>query len=276
MPAAFVVAAAMLACPLPARAQAAALVVDRIGEVSSAAPNLPQPVATLATLPVGSRIQLARGASLTVLYMPSGDEYTVTGPGDALVDSGGVSVSGGASVKRRALTAAPAPQLRSDSIAMGGFVARSGGLRARAPDGVLTAPPARLAWESLMTRAKYRVEIRDATGTLLFEQLTTGLTLAFPPDLQLRPDESYTWTVARQAVEGATPPAARAIFSLASPAVRDDARRRAPDASSSFADRLVYALWLEEIGALGEARDLWQALYEQRPDEQALLVRARR
>jgi len=257
-----------------AYAQSDVLVVDRIGEVSSSSPA-PQPVATLGTLPVGSRVQLSRGASLTLLYLGSGDEYTVTGPGDALLGAGGVSATGEAVVKRRVPAAGPSLQLRSDSVVMGGFVARSGGLRARAPEGVLTVPPARLVWESLAPRARYRVEIRDHAGVVLYAQSAAGLSLAFP-DLPLQPEQDYSWSVALESADGATGRAATATFNLAPPGLRDDARRRAPVAGASFADQLLYALWLDDIGAQGEARLLWEALAQQRPGEQALLARARR
>jgi hypothetical protein len=49
-----------------------------------------------------------------------------------------------------------------------------------------------------------------------------------------------------------------------------------PDAGAAFSDRVVYGLWLEQAGALGEARQVWQALAEQRPDDDALVARARR
>ena len=268
------IVAMALAAARPVHAQFEVLVVDRVGEVSSSLPAS-QPVATLGTLAVGSRVQLARGASLTLLYLGSGDEYTVTGPGDALVDAGGVAASGEAVATRRAPSPGRTLQLRSDSVVMAGLVARSGGLRIRAPEGVLTVPPARLVWESLASRARYRVEIRDEAGAVLYEQSGNGLSMAFP-DLPLRTEQFYTWSVAPETAEGATRRTASATFSFAPPGLREDARRRAPVAGATFADQLLYALWLDDIGAQGEARQLWQALAQQRPGEQALLMRARR
>jgi hypothetical protein len=276
--AAWTVAVAALDCPLVTHAQGAAMVVDRTGQVLQAtASGGAQPVATLAALPMGSRLQLDADARLTLLYTASGDEYTVAGPGAAQMDAAGVSVTGGATVQRRPAGAAKPLQLRADALTMGGVVVRSGGLRTRSPAGLLTAAPSRLAWSSLASQATYRIELRDAAGALVFERSAQGLAMTFPPDVRLKPDEHYTWTVARDAdSEAARAAAASASFQLAPEDVREQARQRTPGPDAAFADRVVYALWLEQIGAQGEARERWQALSEQRPGDEALLARALR
>jgi hypothetical protein len=123
--------------------------------------------------------------------------------------------------------------------------------------------------------ARYRVELRDAAGAVLFTQSAQGLSLPFPDGIELHAEERYTWTVALDG--GAVPaPGASASFNLAPESLRDEARRLTPEASAAFADRLVYGLWLEQVGALGEARQLWRQLAELRPDDDALAARARR
>jgi hypothetical protein len=251
------------------------LVVDRVGAVAMAGTAAPRAIATLAALPLGTRIRLEPGARITLLFVSTGDEYTVAGPGEALIDAAGVSTSDGATAQRRAAGTTRPIQLRSDAIAMGGVVMRSAGLRARHPAGLLTAPPTRIAWESLAVNARYRVELRDAAGTLLFSQSAQGTSLPFPDSVALQADERYTWSVA---LEGAAAPApsAGASFSLAPEAVRAESRQFAPPGTAAFSDRVVYGLWLEQIGATGEARQLWQRLLEERPDDDALSARARR
>ena len=267
--------AILAACPLPSWAQSDVIVVDRNGQVSRVSPGETRPVATLATLAIGSGLQLDPAASVTLLYVATGDEYTVTGPGTARIEAAGVSSGGGASVQRRPPDSARPVQLRVDALAMGGMVMRGGGLRARSPSGWVVRLPSQLTWDSLATQASYRVVLHDAAGTPLFEQVAEGLKLAFPKDLQLKPDERYTWTVTRETDAGAVP-GTSASFALASQELRDQAARLEPDDSSTFADRLVYALWLEQVGAIGEARDMWRSLADQRPGDDALIQRAHR
>jgi hypothetical protein len=271
----------LLAWTSPAFAQDAGvvLVVDHVGQVSLAGPGAPRSIATLAMLPAGARVQLERASTLTLLHVASGDEYTLSGPGNVQVDASGVTASDGATSQRRAASSSKPMKLRGDALAMGGVVMRSGGLRARYPAGVLMAAPTRIAWETLSSNARFKVELRDSAGTVLFTQAAQGSSMAFPAGVPLKSDERYTWTVM---LENASMPAAApasassANFNLAPQDLRDEAQRLTPDTGAAFSDRLVYGLWLEQAGALGEARQVWQALAEQRPDDDALVARARR
>ena len=263
----------------PISSKPIAMVVDRSGAVSVGEPAALRPVATLAVLSAGTRVQLEAASTLTLLYVGSGDEYTVTGPGAALLDPAGVSTSQGATAKRRASGGAKPAHLRVETLAMGGVVMRSGrnmvALRARVPAGTLTRAPDQFVWQSALADAQYAVELRDESGATVFAGRAQGSSLAFPTTLVLRPTERYTWTVSAlgDAAGGAS---ARQEFTLAGDDVGGEARRVRPADDAPFSDRLVYALWLEQAGATGEARQAWQALAEQRPDDDALAARARR
>lgn len=262
-----------------AAARPLAMVVDRTGTVSLGEAAALRPVVTLGVLVAGTRLQLEAASSVTLLYVASGDEYIVTGPGAAQLDPTGVSTSQGAVAKRRVSGGSKPAQLRVETLAMGGVVMRGGhaivALRARVPAGALTNAPERFVWESSAADATYAVEVRDESGAVVFEARTQGSTLAFPATLALRPGERYTWTVTvlgdRVGVASA-----RQDFGLAADDVGAEARRVRPAADAPFSDRLVYALWLDQAGATGEARQAWQALAAQRPDDDALAARARR
>lgn len=255
------------------------MVVDRTGAVSVGEPASLRPVVTLAVLAAGTKLQLETASSLTLLYVGSGDEYTVTGPGAAQLEPGGVSASQGAVAKRRSSGGAKPARLRVETLAMGGVVMRGaravGMLRARVPAGALTKPPEQFVWESPAPDASYAIELRDEAGTIAFEGRAQGSTLAFPASLSLRPREHYTWTVTAIG-DRAAAVTARQDFALAGDDVASEARRVRPADDAPFSDRLVFALWLEQAGATGEARQAWQALAEQRPDDDALAARARR
>lgn len=267
--------AASSALPVAAQSTGVALVVDRVGTVSLGDAGATRPVATLAILPAGTRLQLDPASSLTLLFVASGDEYTVSGPGGAQVDASGISTTQGAVARRRAPGATKPVQLRGEALAMGGVVMRSGGLRARQPAGVLTAPPERFAWEAFARNDRYVVELRDAAGAVVYEGRAQGLALPFPSTIALKPQERYTWTVTVVG-DSALALTSGGSFILASDDVRDEAKRVRPTDGAAFSDRLVYALWLEQVGATGEARQMWQSLADQRPDDDALTARARR
>ncbi len=50
---------------------------------------------------------------------------------------------------------------------------------------------------------------------------------------------------------------------------------RRPALGASISERTVYGLWLEHVGAMIEARVVWRELAAERPEEAALVARAR-
>lgn len=51
--------------------------------------------------------------------------------------------------------------------------------------------------------------------------------------------------------------------------------QRRPPAGAPIDERIAFALWLESVDALAEAKAAWRALAAERPDEPALAARAR-
>jgi len=265
----------LILCLLPfaAAAQGVALVIDRTGAVSTANHGVVAAVPVLAALPAGARVQLQANSSVTLLYLQTGDEYTLTGPGECELKVGGPSFDATKMQRRAAEIGAPV-RLRVDNLALGGVVMRSGNPRPLYPVGQVMVRPAQLAWSSLLSEARFRVELRDASGALLMQEQIDGLSLLFPPDIPLEAGQRYAWTVSLADNDLAT--AAISSFEMASVEVQTRALRLKPVDTASFAERVVYALWLEQAGAVGEARQFWEALARERPDEAAMLARSRR
>ena len=259
--------------PCPAMAQSVALVIDRTGVVSSARPGGTSAVAVLADLPVGARLQLQANSTLTLLYVRSGDEYTLTGPGECELKVEGPSFEA-SRMRRRATEIAVPVKIRVDNVTLGGVVMRSATPRPIFPIGLLTTRPDRLAWESLLSEARFRVDLHEVSGPSLLQDPVGGLSLPLPPDLALEPGKRYEWTVSLADSDNATPTLAR--FEMASAEMQAQALRLKPPETASFAQRVVYAIWLEQVGAVGEARQFWATLAKERPDEAAMLARSRR
>ena len=263
----------LAALPSIAAAQNVALVVDRTGSVSTLRQGAPTAVPLLAALPAGTRLQLQGDASMTLLYLQTGDQYTLVGPGECELRAGAPAFDAARMQRHAAATATPV-RLRVDNVALGGVVMRSGGPRLLYPAGQLTTRPSLLAWSSLLSEARYKVELRDADGMLLMQEQTRGLSLVFPADIALEPGKKYIWTLALAEDEQAVP--VRATFDVGSDELQAQALLARPPDGATFSARMVYALWLEQANATGEARQLWEALARERPDEAALSARARR
>jgi len=86
-------------------------------------------------------------------------------------------------------------------------------------------------------------------------------TPTYVPSARLKPDTDYYWVVSAGGQELGT---AR-FRTLTSEAVRRVEQRR-PPASAEFSDRLLFALLLQEVGAVQEAREAWALLARERTD----------
>ena len=271
---ALALALALAFAPALARAQSVALVVDRSGTVDVVVDaGAPASAQVLAALPAGTRVRMQGTSTITLLYLQTGDEYVLTGPGEAELRTG-APVFDAARMRRKAGTLGRPVRLPAENVTLAGVVMRSGGPRPLHPAGQVIAKPMQLAWSSLLNDARFRVELRDASGNVLMQERTTGLSLMLPTDLALAAGQRYTWSVAL--ADSDAPSAATATFEIADAELRSTASRMKPDASAPFSDRLVYGLWLEQAGATGEARQLWEQLARERPDEPVVMARSRR
>lgn len=250
-----------------------AIVVDRVGQVEVVGTAATGSIALLSQLASGTRVRLGPSASLKLLYLANGEEVAVLGPGLAEVGPSDVAAREGATLQRRAPPAGERMHLKVGAVAMGGVVMR-GAVRARYPIGALTERPTGLVWEGLLSDSLYDVQIFDA-GVRVFSGQARGLRLAFPDELELVPGRRYEWTVAIGSDANA-PGTTRANFELAPTGLRDEAKRLRPQESAPFSDYVKFALWLEQVGAFGEAAQSWKRLSDQRPDDDALYARAHR
>ena len=247
------------------------LVVDRTGAVDAIRQGVASPVQVLAELSIGSRLRLQDAATVTLLYMQTGDAFILRGPGESELRPD-APLFDAARMQRQRAGLGPA-RLPVENVALGGVVMRSGAPRPRYPEGRVTARPLQLAWRAIQSDAVFHVELRDAAGTVLFQQEVAGLSVALPSDLALGTRRPYTWSVSIAGKEARAIPARFEIVDTELQAVILGAR---PSATASFADRVIQGLWLEQIGAIGEARQQWETLAAERPGEAAVLARSRR
>jgi hypothetical protein len=263
-------AAAALAA-VPAFAKSVAFVADVRGSATIEGNG---PLAFLAELPEGTRVQLGTGATASVAFATSGAEFSLAGPGVFLVRSDEVVAEQGTAPKRRVVAVlsdtsvvARAAQAATASLRMRGLPPPSVPAMLEYPVGtrVSTLRP-QLRWRPVPGE-EYTVALQDAAGRELWKG--RGRPEGTRPDLRLAAGNRYSWTVANSG--GAV---AEAQFeTLPEDAIRRVDKSRA--GARTFADRVVHALLLQELGAEHESREAWSALARERPEMPELPILAR-
>ena len=269
------VAVFALAAPGAAGAQNVAIVTDVSGKVSAQAP-----VTILAEIAADARLKLEPGSRLVVVYVKSGDEYTLTGPAQVQFRAGGPEVASGAKPQRKAnpLGKDSGVTIRPLSVAQGAFVMRSGRPTARikllslSGTKTLEAAP-EFRWQELEPGVKYRFELTDDTGKSLYEGEVSGAAFRLPAGVQLREGVPYTWELSARLGDGKRYVSA-GDFSVAAGGVRSQARSLRPAAGAPVSQRVAYAAWLEQMELRDEARKYWKALAAERPGDERLKMLA--
>jgi hypothetical protein len=214
----------------------------------------------LAELAAGTRLLLGTGARVAVTYASSGTEYTLVGPGEFLVTPSEVKAEKGAVPSRRAVMALSDPGIvarvsraATASVRMRSVNPESAkALEYPVNTRVATLQPA-LRWRG----GESTVTLTDAGGK---EHWKSKASSPARLPMKLAPGTRYTWSVG-----GPAGSVGQATFETLSPEAQAKAER-AQAAAKSFADRVLYAFQLQDLGATQDAREVWAALASERPD----------
>ena len=230
-------------------------------------------VTFLAELNAGTRLLLGSGAKVSVTYASTGAEYTMNGPGEYLVAPTEVKAEKGAAPSRRVVNAVPdagviarISQTATASLRMRSVQPRaSSGLHYPVETRVSTLQPV-LRFTGAAAEAN-EVRLVDAKGKEIWKGPAQSGEVR--PAVKLSPAARYRWTVMTpQGVLG------EAQFeTLGNEALAKAARSRT--AARSFADRVVHAMLLHDLGATQESREAWALLAKERPDLPELAALAR-
>ncbi|MBC7608703.1 MAG: hypothetical protein H7228_03860 [Polaromonas sp.] len=259
-----------------ARAQGVAMALDRTGDVDISVGAKTARLNVLDYLPADTEIRLTSGASATLVYLATSQEWQFVGPGRYRLQAGQPIVVQGAAPKARGI---PAPSTQAmakleptqrERMALGAIVMRSmAPLRIVGPNNVdvFNQRPT-LLWQITEKRAA-RVSIFSVTSTTPVAQtVTSAMQWTSPADL---PPGDYTW---RAEIESDTPGAGRnGRFRIIDGA--DPRRARIASMPEGFAQRVAYAVTLESEDLPHDALVLWRALAAERPDEESLQQWAR-
>ena len=263
-PARILFAGLLLAVAFAARAaEPIAFVSDFKGEVVMNGAGRPP---FLAELIPGTKLVLGAEAGAAVMYVVTGEEYSLKGPGEFVVAREGVKASKGAApaVRTPAIKPGAATMVQTSKTATASLRMRSAPTpRAERPGAlypvnakVSTLQPT-LRWSG-EAGASYTVVVTTAAGKEIFRGAAKGNSLRLPA--RLAPAQGYEWT---SSLGNAV--VAEARFETL-PADAITAADKARVAAKSFPDRVLLALSLQELGAAQDAKEVWAQLAAERPD----------
>ena len=255
-----------------AQANGIAFVTDVKGEAA-----LDSGKATLmAEVKKGARISCTKECAVGVMYLISGKEYVLKGPGDFLVGDSEVTAKIGPPPTMRdtnwkvsSKVVAQVAQTSSASVRMRSL----GGAQKSEPQplaerliyprdtNVATLQPA-FRWASANPKGPFEFELKASAGAKsVYKAKANATSLVLPKNIKLSPDAEYNWMVKAGGNEvGMTTFKTLPAHSL------DLAQKRKPDDKAVFSDWLLYALTLKDVGADQDAGEVWAKLAKDRPD----------
>jgi hypothetical protein len=256
-------------------ADGVAFISDMKGEIAVDGNSRPM---LLSELGKGQKVTVGRDSHASVMYITTGKEYVLKGPGDYLVKDteiagtvmppvsrstdwransrvlAQVSQTSAASVRMRSISLPKAEAHKSSAYPAEGNVG--------------TLQPV-FRWSPGDAKAsEFTLLIVGQEKPVHVARAVNGGTYKLPA--KLRPESEYAWT----AVSGGSEVGAGKFRTLSGDALARLEKQR-PGERSEFSDRLMYALLLQEMGAVQEAREAWAKLSQERADLPELSALAR-
>jgi hypothetical protein len=224
----------------------------------------------------GQKIVLGKDSTLAVMFIQSGEEVVLKGPGEFDVDKAGKAINKAGQagqiasrktdwkVSSQALvkvsqTSSASIRMRSVNPAAGNPDTKVGALLYPVRGSIATLQPV-LSWQSTGANA-YDVALAlvSEPDKPIAAGKATGTSHKF--STKLKPDTEYQWTVTAGGTE-----LGRGKFRTLS---ADDiilVEKRKPADKAAFSDRLLYAVMLNDLGATHDAQAVWARLATERSD----------
>ena len=264
---AHILATALLAGAAAAHAQGVAFITDLKGDVTIEGNQRPL---VLAELTRGQKLTLGADGRAAIMYIATGKEYALKGPGEYLVKDTEVTNAAGAAAAARttewrasSAVLAQVAQTSNASVRMRSLAkprVEPGPVLVYPTQGNVSTLQPTFRWNSMDARTPGEITLNvDGQDKPVHRAKTTGAAYKMPA--RLKPATDYQWKVSVGSEELGT----GRFRTLPADAIRTiDARR--PAARAEFSDRLMFALLLQEMGATQEARELWSSLSQERAD----------
>jgi len=260
----------LMALTLPAISSAApvAMVMDIQGTVT--ANN--NPIELLAELEANTTLVVADKASITLVYLKTGEEYVLTGPKKATLKDQNLEIAGKAVAGKTLL--ASAESLVSGNFSQAAIVMRSGKPKQKkltiySPTStrILEANPT-LSWQNMGKGFNYHIEVLSENGDSLFETETNNASVKVPKNVTLPRKQLLNWEV--EASRGSITYYNMADFIVTGIEEGKQIEAARPAKNDKFARQLLFAWMLENKGITQEAQKYWQMLAKQRPNDKVI------
>ena len=268
--------AALLVATGSAFADSVAFLTNLKGEVAVDANTRPLILAELAK---GQKIVLARDAQASVMFIASGKEYFLKGPCEYFVKDKEIESASGMppmsrSTEWRASNKAlsQVAQTSSASVRMRSFAPpkKDNAPRLLFPTqgGIATLQP-EMRWRAQGVKSPLEVVvIVPGQEKPVHVGKASGDAYRIAPSL--KPDTEYEWRLMAAGDEIGS----AKFRTLPADAIRDIDKRK-PSDKAEFSDRVLFALYLLEKGAVQEAQASWAKLSQERADLPELAALAR-
>jgi len=259
--------AAISLAALPAWAEGIAFLSNLKGEVAvdgNARPIL------LAELSKGQKIVLGRDAQASVMFVTSGKEYALKGPGEFLVKDNEVAASLGMPPMTRETAwrtsgkvLAQAAQTSAASVRMRSIVLPKADTAPRLifpTQGNVASLQPTFRWRTADAKAQgeFVLLVAGQEKPVHIAKAANGM---YRVPAKLLPDTDYIWAVSVAGDEIGT----GRFRTLPADAVAKVEQRRPKD-KADFSDRVLFTLMLQEMGATQEAQESWSRLAQERSD----------
>lgn len=226
----------------------------------------------LTELSKGQKLALGKEAVVSVMFVVSGKEYVLKGPGDFVVNEAEIASSkGGAATLRQTEWRAnqqvlvQVAQASSASIRMRSAAPSAPRIDEAAPrllspvdTAVISLQPT-LRWNPGEAKAPFDVKLEQSNGQGQPQVAKAGKVEYRAA--KLVPGTEYKWSVAAAGKEVGS-----GTFRTLSKEAQARVDARKPQAKWEFSDWLMYAMLLKESGANQDAREVWQKLAKERAD----------
>lgn len=221
----------------------------------------------LAELHSNATIKLKKGARAVILYLKSGDQYALSGPGSFTLggDQPQSDKKTTGVVKLGPVTGKDGRPMKigNASLSQGGMVMRTAGRRpipAKSPlAAVVLTTPSLFEWDAVDGNPDYEFVLKDEKGNTLFFRLGAENRLALPADIGLDSGETYRWSVSARGGDGARYLSVY-IFRLADPTLKAEFENFYPPPTATIAECVTFAAWLAGNNLTDEAARYWGTL----------------
>ena len=250
---------------MAASAEGIAFITNMKGDV--ALDGNPRPT-LLAELAKGQKLTLAQDAQASVMFVATGKEYALKGPGQYLVNDSEMSASSGTAPVARethwhasnkvlvqvAQTSAASVRMRSLAVPKPDTDPK---LLYPTQGNVATLQPT-FRWRGTEGKGELVLLVAGQEKPVHSAKVSGS---SYKMGAKLRPDTEYTWIVTIAGNEIGT----GHFRTLPSEALAQLDKQR-PSDKSDFSDKVMFALTLQELGATQDARDSWTRLAQERED----------